>query len=219
MKTRLIVISVAVLLIFSACKTTKTISKGNVRAINPAVELLRKVQVNQPHFNTANVKMALDLTLNERRVNVTANCKMRTDSAIFVSFQFLGFELFKTELMPDSIKVFDKMNRRYFVVDYSYFSNRFGVDVDFYNLQSLLTAQFFCVGTKDIHGDKCKLVETTTNQKSIDFESEKMFQSTLISPLNIIQQVILKAKNSNYTLQTSYADYTNVNGISFPKKL
>jgi hypothetical protein len=210
---------VAVLLIFSACKTTKTISKGNVRAINPAVELLRKVQANQPSFNTANVKMTLDLNLNERRVNVSANCKIRKDTAIFVSFQFLGFEVYKAELMPDSMKVFDKMNRRYFVVDYSYFSNRFGVDVDFYSLQSLFTAQFFCIGSKDIHGDMCKLTEATADQKSIDYETDNMLQSTLISPLNVIQQVILKAKSSNYRMETSYADYKDVNGINFPQKI
>lgn len=220
MKTRLIIISVAAVLIFSACKTTKTISKPTVRAINPAVELLRKVQVNQPRFETANVsKMSLELNMSERTVNVSANCKIRKDSAIYVSFQVFGFEVFKSELMPDSMKVFDKMNRRYFVVDYSYFSKRFGVDVDFYSLQSLLTAQFFCVGSKDIHGDSCKLADLADGMHSINYETQSMSQSTEVSALNVIQQVILKAKNSNYEMKTAYADYTNVNGISFPQKI
>ncbi len=217
---RKIIIPLLVLMVLSACKTTKSIAKKEIKAEPPVVQTIEQVQKNQPQFRTANVsKMSLEMNLGERTVNVAATCKIRKDSAMYISFQFWGFEVYKAELTTDSIKVFDKMNRRFFVSDYLYLSERFGVNVDYHSLQSLLTAQFFCVGKAEIQPDSCKLVALGNGQNSIDFENGSMQQSTHLSPLNVIQQVVLKAKNSTYQLQTTYADYANVNGTGFPQKI
>jgi hypothetical protein len=217
MKSKIIMVAVFSLLMMSACKTAKQVLKPTVPTINAVSQLIEQVQKVQPQFKTANIsKMSLAFNINEREVNVSAVCKIIKDSAIFLSIQpFLGIEMFKAELMPDSMKVFDKMNHRYFVTDYGFISRQFGVDVDFYSFQSLLTAQFFCIGKKVVKADSCKLI----SQNKIEFSSEKMLQNTEISPLNLIQQVVLKAKNSDYQLQTDYTDYTLVNGVNFPQKI
>ena len=113
---------------FTSCKTVKTISKPSMeKKINPMVQFIEQVQKNQPEFRTANVsKMAMELQMGERNLNVSATCKIRKDSALYLSIQpFLGIEMFKAEFTTDSIKVFDKMNRRYYSADYLYFSRRF----------------------------------------------------------------------------------------------
>jgi hypothetical protein len=121
--------------------------------------------------------------------------------------------------MPDSMKVFDKMNHRYYVTDYAFFSKRFGVDVDFNSFQSLLFAQLFCVGKKAVLPDSCRINTQVSGMNKIEYNNGNMLQSTQLSPLNVIQQVVLKAHNSDYQLQTDYSDYTVVNGVSFPQKI
>lgn len=208
------------LLIFPACKTTKSIASKEVKTTSAVTQTIEQVQKNQPQYLTANVnKMSMEMNMNNRRVSASASCKIRKDSAMFISFQILGFEVAKAELMPDSIKVIDKYNRRYYVSDYSYFGKRFGVDVDFYSLQSLFTAQLFCIGQKNILPDSCKIALQTGGQNSIDFQNANMEQSTLLSLQNSIQEVLLKAKNSNYELKTSYAGYINEGGNNFPQKI
>jgi len=221
MRNKIIILSVFTLLIMSACKTTRLIAKPGVQTATAVSQLIEQVNKVQPEFKTANIsKMSLAFNLNEREVNVSAVCKIKKDTAIFISIQpFMGIELFKAELMPDSLKVFDKMNHRYYVTDYGFFSKRFGVDVDFYSFQSLLSARLFCVGKKEIVADSCKLVAMDAGLSKIEYNSGKMLQNTQISPLNVIQQVILKAKNSDYQLQTDYRDYTVVNGVNFPQKI
>jgi hypothetical protein len=220
MKIKIVLILMAALLIFSGCKTGKQVTGNNkVRAISQVVSVMHQVQTNQPHFNTANVKMSLALDVTGRKVNVSANCKIRKDSAMFVSFLVFGLEVFKAELTPDSMKVIDKMNRKFYVVDYSFFNKRFGVDVDYYSLQSLFSAQLFCIGKKEVTADSCKLVIVSDTQKNIEFGTENLQQSTRLSALNVIQQVILKARNSNYQMQTTYTDYSTANGINFPQKI
>lgn len=221
MKYKIIIFSVLTLLGMSACKTSRVVTKPAVPTANAVAEVIEKVVKVQPDFHSANVnKMSLAFNMNEREVNVSAVCKIKKDSAIFISIQpFMGIELFKAELMPDSIKVFDKMNHRYYVTDYGFFSKRFGVDVDFFSFQSLLFGRFFCVGKKEVLPDSCRLTTLAAGLNKIEYNSENMLQNTLVSPLNVIQQVILKAKNSDYELQTDYSDYTAVNGINFPQKI
>ena len=210
-----------IILVLVSCKTTKMIGKQEgTKSTNPAVQVIEKVQKSQPEFKTANVsKMSLELNMGDRKVNVSASCKIRKDSAMFVSFQVFGFEVFKSELMPDSMKVFDKMNRRFYVVDYSFFSKRFGVNVDYNSLQSLFSAKLFCVGKKQVQADSCKLEALSNGENKLTYESGNLVQSTQLSAANLIQQVILKAKNSDYQLQTTYSDYTNTSGINFPQNI
>ena len=220
MKQR-IIISIFSLLLLIACKTTSLVKKNITKAENPVAELIEKVQKAQPQFITANVsKMALEFTMNERKVNVSATCKIQKDSVIYLSIQpFMGIELFKAELMRDSIRVFDKMNRKYYVTDYRYFTKRFGVEVDFNSLQALIFNQFFCINQKEILYDSCKLITLSSERYRIDYETPGMQQNTTISVDNIIQQVLLKAKNSSYQLQTNYEDFIIKNGVNFPQKI
>lgn len=219
MRYKFCVIFAVVVLV--SCKTTRTISKPTVKGKSPVVEVIEQIQKAQPQFQTANVnKMVMALEVGERKVNVSATCKIKMDSVIYLSIQpFMGIELFKAEFTTDSLRVFDKMNRRYYTADYSYFSNRFGVKVDFYSLQALLTSRFFCVGGKEIPTDSCKLTPLTAGQNRIDYASENMLQTTTISAQNVVQQVLLKAINSGYQLQTDYSDYLLQNGVNFPQKI
>ena len=181
------------LLVFASCKTTRTIPVAQKKT-NQVAALIAKIQQAQPQFSTANVnKMTLALEMGERKVNVSATCKIKKDSAIYVSIQpFMGIELFKAELTRDSLHVYDKMNNRYYALDYAYFSKRFGVNVDFNSLQALLFGQFFCIGNNRIVADSC----TLTEQNRIEYQHGNMMQSTEIAVDNTIKQVSLKAKNN-----------------------
>ena len=221
MKQKTILVIAFTMMIMSACKTTRQVAKQTHTTSTEINQLVENVKKVQPQFKTANIsKMSLAFNVNEREVNVSAVCKMIKDSAIFISIQpFMGIELFKAELMADSIKVYDKMNHRYYVTDYAFFNRRFGVDVDFNSFQALLSAQLFCIGKKEMLTDSCKLTSLTTGGNKIEFNNGNMLQNTEISSQNQIQKVVLKAKNSDYQLQTDYSDYTLVNGVNFPQKI
>lgn len=216
MRNKISILLIALTIV--SCKTTKTISKQGTQTTNQSLELVKLVQKTQPSFRTANIsKLSVELVMSDRTVNVSANCKIRKDSAIFSSFQVFGLEVFKAELMPDSIKVFDKMNRRYYVSDYTYFRKQFGVDVDFHSLQSLLLAQLFNVGKKELQPSSYKLTSAENGMSNLQYISEGLVQNTNISSQNIIQGVELRSKTNSYQLQTKYSNYVNQSGINFPQ--
>ena len=72
---------------------------------------------------------------------------------------------------------------------------------------------------REIRPDSCKLETLPDGQRSLVYETPDMLQDSRISALNVLQQVILKAKNNNYNLQTTYADYTKINEVNFPQKI
>src|ERR1035437_206001 len=129
MKQKTLITFMLAMLILSACKTTRLVTKTNVPTTksNAVAQVIKQVMKVQPQFKTANVsKMAMTFNLNERQINVSAACRIKKDSAIYLSIQpFMGIELFKAELMPDSMRVFDKMNHRYYVTDYGFISRHF----------------------------------------------------------------------------------------------
>ena len=221
MKNKIVYVVASAVILFASCKSTKQLTKTEpAKKANPTVKAIDEVQKNQPQFKTANInKLTLDLNVSERQLSVSSSAKIRKDSAIFVSFQVFGMELFKAEMMPDSMKVIDKMNRKFYVVDYSFFQKKFGVDADFYSIQSLLTAQLFCIGQRQILEDSCKLVAGTDGTNTLLYDSERMSQATHLSAQNMIQDVLIKAKNSSYILKTNYSEYTSLGGVNFPQKI
>jgi len=221
MNKRFIIITLVAALVVSACKTTSKISKIEQPAATVLTQRILQIQQAQPNFSTANVsKMSMALNLNNRDLNVSATIKIRKDSALHISIQpFMGIEMFKLELSPDSMIIFDKMNRKYYSVDYGYFNSRFGVQVDYFSLQSLISSQLFCIGKRDMVTDSCTFSNLNDGKCSIDYKSKNIFQSSQILSDNTIQQVILKGKNNNYQMQTNYADFAVVNAVNFPQKI
>lgn len=222
MNKRVIIFTTVLALILSACKTTSKIAKVETPTTASLLsQRIDQIQNSQPQFSTANAsKLSLALNLNNRDLNVAASIKIRKDSALHISIQpFMGIEMFKLELAPDSIKIFDKMNRRYYVVDYGYFSTRFGVNVDFYSLQSLISAQLFCIGKKNFIADSCTLLNLEDGKYSIGYQSDNILQSSQILANNTIQEVLLKEKNNNYQMQTNYTDFAIINEVNFPQKI
>lgn len=221
MKINLIIISMFALMLLPACKTKQgAIAPGKKKM--PVGQLIDKVVQVQPQFATANVsKMSMAFDMNERKVNVSATCRARKDSAIHLSVQpFMGIELFKAEFNRDSIHIFDKMNNRYYAVDYAFFSKRFGVDVDFYSLQALIFGQFFSVGTgNQIRPEKHRLGSSTSTLTSIEYVGETMTQTTSVSNDFKIMQVLLQGKNNDYRLESNYDKYTVTGGVNHPQRI
>lgn len=221
MKNKLIIFTLFALMLLPACKT-KQGAIGPEQRKMPVGQLIEKVQQAQPEFTTANVsKMSMAFDMNERKVNVSATCKVRKDSAIHVSVQpFMGIELFKAEFNRDSVHIFDKMNNRYYAVDYAFFSKRFGVDVDFYSLQALIFGQFFNVGAgKEVRPEKHRIVSSTSDLARIEYVGETMTQTTAVSNDFKIMQVLLQGKNNDYRLEANYDKYTVTGGVNHPQRI
>ena len=101
-------------------------------------------------------KSILDINLRQRIIALhKENPRVGIEIGRVVRLQlsvqpFLGIELFRIELSRDSIKLLDRMNRRYFAENYAGFKGTLPIDFNFYNLQALFLNQLFLPGEKDV---------------------------------------------------------------------
>jgi len=205
-------------IVFS-CKSKQQIVK--VQPENKLLsELIQKVQNAEPKFTTANIsKMSADITLNGRSFNVNANCKIKTDSAIHISIVPFGFEMFKLEINKDSILAFDKMNKKLYATDFKFFENKFGVAMDFNNLQAMFSNQYFNIGKDDLQLENTSFKKNENTEYQIDFASDKMLQTNVINDLNRIVKIDFVSKKNNYKMQTLYTDFIQMDRLMFPQKI
>jgi hypothetical protein len=220
MKTKWIIYGLAITLVAVSCKSTKTITKETKVSKVPVEQIVNQVKQREPKFDNANVsKMSLELQLNSRNIKVAASCKLITGSAMHISIMpALGIEMFKLEISTDSIYIFDKFNKRYYGTDYEYLEKRFGVELDYNSLESLISNRFFVVGQKEIPYSKLSQ-EIVEGKQIINYKGQNMTELVTINSLFSIENVSIASQNSKYNLTTSYADFALLDGIDFPQKI
>ena len=141
--------SFVVLLLFVclvSCRSAKTVVKEKVELPNVTEgRLFKNVVDSALYFNTLYAKK-IDLTLRdgEKENTLKAMLRIQRDSFIWVSVTApLGIEVARVLFTPDSIKFISPREKEYFLSDYSYFSEKFDVDLTFDCFQKILSNHFF----------------------------------------------------------------------------
>jgi hypothetical protein len=208
-----------ILILLSSCKTKKMMEQPTYFPQKLTTEKVIEHLNTLDNIQTAEIKkMSIYLKMNDREFNVTSSMIMKKDSAINISIQpFFGMELFKVELTPDKITLYDKINQTYYTADYLFIANHLGFPVSFFDLQSLLTDRYFCLSTQP---DKsCKLQSVSTEVINFGFENELLKQQMEILPDFKIKKVLLKDKTHNFELESDYDNFDVSDGVIFPRKI
>ncbi len=226
-KINTILVLLLVLVVFTACKTSKSVTRlpeGPVvlteHTLKPS-EMVMLVQKNQPAFRTANAsRMSIFVDFKGRQLDVKASCKIVSDSALHLSIQpFFGIELFKLEMTPTEMIVIDKANKRYYRSNYGIFKSQFGVVVNYDAIQSLISNRLFVSGKKGFSPDDFSWKDNET-KNTLFVQAETMNQENMIDlTLGRIAEVILKTNNDSYSLKTTYANFKNFGEVLFPEKI
>jgi hypothetical protein len=104
-----------------------------------AREVLERSALNR-HFGEMKAKVSINYETVEQRQGFSANVRMRQDSIIWVSIApLLGIEMVRAVITPDSLKLLDRFNKRYYLGRFDRLNELLDVDLDFAMLQSLIT--------------------------------------------------------------------------------
>ena len=145
----------------TGCKSSKkvgTVESASVKAHN---EFFQSVEDQSFQFRTLTARLNVDLDIPGKQMSSRVDMKMVKDSAFQLSVQpFLGIEIFRIELSRDTIKVVDRMNKRYMIENYSNLQGQTPIEFNFYNLQALFTNHLFIPGEQGVsrkHYNRFKL--------------------------------------------------------------
>ena len=145
------VLAFFIALSFTGCKSTKkvgTVEAGGAKAHN---EFFALMQEQAFKYETLTARLNVDLNLPGNNMSSRVDLKMVKDSAFQLSVQpFLGIEVFRAEISVDSVKVIDRMNKRYVADNYANLKGQTPIEFNFYNLQALFTNHLFLPGQQGI---------------------------------------------------------------------
>lgn len=139
------------LIVLGGCKSTKVAKVTEPTGNKMHNEFFDSMKESAFRFNTLTASLKVELNMPKNNMSSRVEMKMVRDSAFQLSVQpFLGIEMFRIEISTDSVKVMDRINKRYVSESYAGLKGHTPIDFNFYNLQALFTNRLFLPGEQDI---------------------------------------------------------------------
>ncbi|MEG1545477.1 MAG: DUF4292 domain-containing protein [Tannerellaceae bacterium] len=139
------------LIVLGGCKSTKVAKVTEPTGNKMHNEFFDSMKESAFRFNTLTASLKVELNMPKNNMSSRVEMKMVRDSAFQLSVQpFLGIEMFRIEISTDSVKVMDRINKRYVSESYVGLKGQTPIDFNFYNLQALFTNRLFLPGEQDI---------------------------------------------------------------------
>lgn len=208
---------------FSGCKSSqkvKTVEIGGIKSQTAFFELMEEQALP---FNTLSARMNVNLKTSKQELASRVDLKMIKDSVFQLSIQpFLGIEIFRLELTPDSVKVLDRMNKQYVAENYEDLRGQTPIEFNFYNLQALFIDRLFLPGhatisPKQYHRFKLKQEGSLAEIKVKD--SMGLLYRFIADGEGKLLSTDISAASNRYALQWEYADFRLVNDHPFPMRM
>jgi hypothetical protein len=199
------------LFLLPGCKSTKkvaTVTGGG--AAKAHAEFFEAMESRSLRFNTLSARMNAEVMFSGNGVSSRVDLKMIKDSVLVLSVQpFLGVELFRIQMTPDSIRVIDRMNQRYLAESYAGLKGQTPIAFNFYNLQALFINHIFLPGEQGIaglyHRFQLKQEDGAAEIKARD-STGLLYTFTADGEEKLLSACLTNA-SENYALQWLYDDF------------
>ncbi|TKC01003.1 DUF4292 domain-containing protein [Pedobacter cryophilus] len=171
--------------VFFSCKAKKAIIKetgGSQPIENKKTELL-SIRSKESVFSTFSTKAITNLNLNGKEYDATLNIRIKKGEGIWVSITaFAGFEIARTIITPDSVKIMDRINDDYIKKPFSFIHEFTNKQIDYLTLESLLVGNcvpFTLNGNSNIILDNA-LLNIKGNSQSLNYNLQfnEQFKAT-----------------------------------------
>ena len=207
----------------TGCKSSKkvgTVESASVKAHN---EFFQSVEDQSFQFRTLTARLNVDLDIPGKQMSSRVDMKMVKDSAFQLSVQpFLGIEIFRIELSRDTIKVVDRMNKRYMIENYSNLQGQTPIEFNFYNLQALFTNHLFIPGEQGVsrkHYNRFKLNQEGPVAEIKTKDAMGLFYTFKADGEEKLLSTYVADPSDRYALQWDYADFRLADGQPFPMRM
>lgn len=205
---------IVAILIVTGCGSSKGVVNNESNEDLTTIRLINEYYENTLDFKTLDARTRLQYRDDKRSQTVTVSMRIEKDKKIWLNASLLGITGARALITPESVQFYDKLNRQYFDGDFEFLSQYLGVDIDFLQLQRLLTGQ----AVYDLRDGKYNFEQTQTGYNVTPRKKlsgiELLFS---ISAQNFMvdKQRVAQPKDS-VSLDVLYSDYQTVGGKPFP---
>ena len=207
----------------SACKTPAGTATSSARIMKTEEAFFMSVIDNTFRFNTLSARMKLDFSSDQQEFSSRAHLKIIHNNCLQLSIQLiLGIELFRIEVTTDSVKILDRMNKRFMADSYNNLKGEAEIDFNFQNLQALFTNQMFVPGESDISTKNYRNFRMTMHDNSAELklkDKNGIFYTFMAGANEKLLSTNIENVSNNQTITWKYQDFNTVNKQQFPLKM
>jgi len=236
--------SVFILLVLLQVSCKSTYKLGQVRAHGISDNKLYKHVVDSSlQYKTLFVKrFSAHCEVNGKGQSLKGSIKILKDSIIMVQINAPTgiLEVARLYITPDSVKLIDRLKKKYVLSDFTYLSKKLGMNTDFNTLQSILTNSIFQFKDKDekerpfVRNFKSKMIDNKyvfisdkASKVNRKLRKEKLWKLNKfnyhrfeIDPaLMLITDILVREFDEERNISLKYRDFIDVGQQKFPSEL
>ena len=212
-----IFIYVFAVVVFTACKSKKTVAEQAVsqEAVvgNKAKEIIKKHYENKLNFQTASIRASAEYQDKKQSISINADIRIKKDEIIWINLKFFGIPMAKAFITPTRVSYYEKINNTYFDGDYSILTKMLGTDLDFQKVQNLLlgrpidnlTKEEFIADVAD-NLFQLKSKNKTDTEKAFSFETANY----------LLKKQFINQTSKNRSVLVNYPSFTNQDNMFLP---
>ncbi|MDR0698247.1 MAG: DUF4292 domain-containing protein [Tannerella sp.] len=209
--------------LLAACKSTTGIVSSGTEIMKSEEAFFASVLDHSFRFHTLSAHLKLELDSPDKELSVKAHLKIVYNDRLQLSIQpLLGIEAFRIELTNDSIKILDRMNKRYITESYEKIKGKAAFDFNFHNLQSLFANHIFIPGESGISSGQFRRFRVNRNKDSVILklkdETGPMYVFTTDNDEKLLSTSIID-KSGKHSLIWDYGNFRNVGKQRFPFRM
>ncbi|MCK5838524.1 MAG: DUF4292 domain-containing protein [Bacteroidales bacterium] len=219
------------LFLLLSCSTSKKVIKEPIKEAGPEY-LFYQLKKNELKYNWFSAKFSADYIYNKKKTSFSGHLRIRKDSAIWISITpTLGIEMIRMLITPDSVKMVNRIEKTYFLSDFSYFNQFLNNALDFDMMQAFITGNDFAFYENgkfraSVENDQYKLITTGRNKlkKYVKEHEEGIIipiQNIWLDPDNfkIFKVVIKEIVVDSRKFEATYSDFEPLENQLFPSRL
>lgn len=230
MKQPILLLSLVSFLFVLSCQSSRRTIKQPLKEYG-ASYLLEEMKNNELKFNTFSSKFNVVYSIQRQKGDIKGQLRLVRDSALWINLiQEPGIEIFRILITPDSVKMLDRISKKYFASDYTFLNNLLEVNIDFDILQSLIL------------GNDLENYDPTNFRASVDQQQYRLnttgrrkfkkamrnhhdqqrtlFQTIWLDPqtFKITEVKLREISSANKKLTAKYSAFITLDGQLFPAK-
>lgn len=215
-------IAIAGAFLATSCNKKTTLS-GSVA--NTADQEVRFDQTlgNQLQFDTYQSKLGLSFNDGKKNISVNGTLRLLKDRKMQISLQpFLGIEMFRAEISNDSIKILDRINKRYVAESIAEYRKNIPVDIRFETLQALFMNYIFVPGNETLSNGDFRFFSWRTESDGLlvgRLQDEDRFNlHFFVNPQNFLSQTRVSDSTGKHAVEWNYTLFQPLQTVSFPMR-
>lgn len=221
-RVRLVLMSVIAAGCLLSCKKKQEVTERPVLTADEKARVETVVSRQLP-FETFQSKMNISLMSGTKSISVNGSFKLIRNERLQVSVQpFLGIEVMRAEFTNDSVKMVDRINRRYVAESIASYRDKLPVDVRFETIQALFVNQLFVPGEPDFSGKDFSAFKWRTENDGLLIgrlkEDDFFVLNFFLNPSNLLSQTQVASHSNKHVVDWKYDQFQSLAGTTFPMK-